>query len=223
MIRILKKCLFFALLLFIYIQISNDLWLYFSDKNRVLNYIEMGGVSAIFAISLFGIAFTVLGGSRQLIAAVFGFVFGGVNGTLLALLICIIAATVVYGAARYTVKVAVHQRYRSKLGKFETLVAQDPFFKILMLRLLPVGSNLLTNLLSGGVKIRFSAFLWGSLLGYIPQTLIFALAGAGVGGIDQFQLTLSIVLGVISMALGSWLYRSHLQRKVEEIVKPSSP
>lgn len=219
MIRILKKCLFFALLLFIYIQISNDLWLYFSDKNRVLNYIETGGVSAIFAISLFGIAFTALGGPRQLIAAVFGFVFGGINGTLLALLICIIAATVVYGTARYTVQVAVHQRYRSKLDKFENLVAQDPFFKILMLRLLPVGSNLLTNLLSGGVKIRFSAFLWGSLLGYIPQTLIFALAGAGVGGLDQFQLTLSIGLGVISMALGSWLYRSHLQRKVEEIVK----
>ncbi len=219
MVTIIKKSLFLVLLLFVYYQISNDLWVYFSDEHRLLSYIEQGGITAIFVMLLFSIAFTAMGGPRQIIAAVFGFVFGGINGTLLALLVSIIAAICVYLSARYTVQAFLNPRYRSKLQKFENLVAQDPFAKILILRLLPVGSNLLTNMLSGGAKIRFSAFLWGSLLGYIPQTLIFALAGAGVGDVDQFQMTLSIIFGVVSMALGSWLYHSHLQRKVEEIIK----
>lgn len=215
----IKKSLLVVLILFIYCQLSSDLWLYFSDKHGVQGYVEQGGSAALIVILLFGIFFTALGGPRQLIAAVFGFVFGGLNGTLLALFVSTLSAVCVYFSARYSVQFVLHQRYQSKLQRFENLVTQDPFTKILTLRLLPVGSNLLTNILSGGVKIRFSAFLWGSLLGYIPQTLIFALIGAGIGDVDQFQMTLSIVLAVISMALGSWLYHSHLQRKVEEIVK----
>jgi membrane protein implicated in regulation of membrane protease activity len=45
------------------------------------------------------------------------------------------------------------------------------------------------------------------LLGYIPQTLVFALVGSGVHIAPALKLALAIGLFLISGVLGAWLYR----------------
>jgi uncharacterized membrane protein YdjX (TVP38/TMEM64 family) len=79
----------------------------------------------------------------------------------------------------------------------------------LALRLLPVGNNLALNLLAGMSGIPAVAFLVASLLGYVPQTVIFALLGKGVRVDGLWQLALSAVLLAGSIGLGVWLMRRH--------------
>jgi uncharacterized membrane protein YdjX (TVP38/TMEM64 family) len=81
----------------------------------------------------------------------------------------------------------------------------------LVVRLLPVGSNALTNLLAGVSSVRALPFFAGSTLGFLPQNLVFALAGSGVNLDPAVRLSVAAILFVISSLLGIWLYRRHRQ------------
>ena len=79
----------------------------------------------------------------------------------------------------------------------------------LIIRFLPVGSNLVTNLVAGVSAIPTGWFLLGSLAGYTPQTLIFALLGNGVRVDPLWRTLLSASLLAASTLLGLALYRNY--------------
>jgi uncharacterized membrane protein YdjX (TVP38/TMEM64 family) len=88
-----------------------------------------------------------------------------------------------------------------------------------------VGSNVVTNLIAGVSRIPRPAFFLGSLVGYLPQTLIFALAGSGLTVGSRWQLGLSILLFVVSGLLGVRLYRKlrHGRSIAQELDTSSDP
>jgi uncharacterized membrane protein YdjX (TVP38/TMEM64 family) len=63
--------------------------------------------------------------------------------------------------------------------------------------------------------VRSLPFFAGSGVGYLPQTLVFALAGSGVNFNPAFRLTLAGVLFVVSSLIGVWLYRRHRHLDVQ--------
>ncbi|MBI3901443.1 MAG: VTT domain-containing protein [Nitrosomonadales bacterium] len=85
----------------------------------------------------------------------------------------------------------------------------------LLVRLFPVGNNLATNLAAGAIGVHASRFFAGSLLGYVPQTAIFALAGSGVGVDPALRIGLSVTLFVLSSVFGAWCYRRHRRARAE--------
>ncbi|MDW2406278.1 DedA family protein, partial [Vibrio sp. 1262-1] len=87
--------------------------------------------------------------------------------------------------------------------------------KILLLRLFPIGNNVVTNVLSGSVRVPFFAFISASLLGYLPQIIIFALMGAGIHSSSNTMIYLSIFFGIVSAVLTGFLYRDHIKSRVE--------
>jgi uncharacterized membrane protein YdjX (TVP38/TMEM64 family) len=65
------------------------------------------------------------------------------------------------------------------------------------------------NIAAGVSGARSVPFFLGSALGYLPQTLIFALVGSGTG-VDQFwQVALAMALFVMATVLGAMLYRKY--------------
>ena len=85
----------------------------------------------------------------------------------------------------------------------------------LLIRLLPVGSNLLTNIMAGVTSVSSVSFISGSVIGYIPQTLIFSLLGSGVYVSEYTQVIVSMFLFLASIALGCALWRrDRLQERV---------
>ena len=83
----------------------------------------------------------------------------------------------------------------------------------LLIRFLPAGSNLLTNLAAGVSKVGAMPFILGSAIGYIPQTAVFALVGSGIG-VDHFwRFSLSVLLFLICGGLGIHLYRRYRHGK----------
>jgi len=207
--KLLKIALLLALAVLAYSQSNSEIWQHIADKDWIASYVATHGIQGL--VILFGCAviFTAVGAPRQLIAFTFGFTFGSLNGLLLALLCTIVSAVLVYSLAQFTLQKTLIRHFGRRYQSFREFVSVNPFSKVLLARVFPVGSNVITNLLSGAVGVPFMSFISASALGYLPQTIIFSLAGSGVGSANEWQLIVSIFLGIFSLVLTSYLYRQY--------------
>ena len=152
-----------------------------------------------------------IGIPRQVVAYSGGFAFGFWPGAALALVAEAIGCAADLFWARLVARAwAARWLARAGGGRFDRLnrfLAANPFAATLTLRLLPVGNNLLLNLLAGVSSVAVGPFLLASVLGYIPQTVVFALLGGGVRVSQGAQVALAMALFAASIALGSMLLR----------------
>ena len=72
-----------------------------------------------------------------------------------------------------------------------------------------MGNNLALNLLAGMAGIAPAPFLAASALGYLPQTVVFALLGKGVRVDGAWQIGLAAALLAVSVGIGFGLLRRH--------------
>lgn len=152
---------------------------------------------------------TAIGFPRQVVAFLGGYAFGFLPGLGLALLAALLGCVIGFYYARWMGRSLVAHRFPGRIRKLDEFLRGHPFSMALIIRLLPVGSNVVTNLLAGVSSVRGLPFFAGSALGYVPQTLVFALAGSGVNFDPSLRLTLAAALFVVSSLLGIWLYRRH--------------
>jgi uncharacterized membrane protein YdjX (TVP38/TMEM64 family) len=165
------------------------------------------GVNGALLFLLMGAVFTAIGLPRQIIAFLGGYAFNLWLGTLLGALAALLGCMLSFAYARFFGKGLLRARLGERAGRFDRFIHDHPFAMTVLIRLLPLGSNLLTNLAAGISSIRSRHFFAGTLLGYIPQTLVFALVGSGVHIAPVFKIALAIGLFLISGALGVYLYR----------------
>lgn len=156
-------------------------------------------------------AATAVGVPRQSVAFLGGYAFGTVLGAALAMLAQLVGCAAAYLWARAVGRGWAERRLNGRFGpRLRPLVERirgEPFAATLALRLLPVGSNLALNLLAGLAGIAAAPFLAASALGYLPQTIIFALLGKGVRVDGAWQMALAAGLLAVSVGLGLWLLR----------------
>ena len=176
-------------------------------------YVRDDGFRGEFIFVLVAALATGVGVPRQSLAFLAGYAFGTVVGAGLALAAQLLGCAVAFFWAQAVGRAWAERRLAGRFGPrlrplVETL-RQNPFSAALALRLLPVGNNLALNLLAGLSGVAFLPFLAASALGYLPQTIIFALLGKGVRVDGAWQMALAGGLLVVSVALGLWLLRRH--------------
>lgn len=152
-----------------------------------------------------GIAGTAVGLPRQLFAFISGFAFGLVPGVLLSLFMAILGCAVAFSFSRRFLRHWLIRRHGRLVEGLDKLTKHDAFWKVVVLRFQPLGTNLLTNLAAGVSDMPARLFLPASLLGYIPQMVVFALIGSGVRVGSTSQLVVSFGLLLVSIILGLWL------------------
>jgi len=152
---------------------------------------------------------TMVGFPRQVVAFLSGYAFGFLLGTLLALLGTLMGSLMAFFYARWFGRALVRHRFPGRIRKLDDFLSGSPFTMAVIIRLLPVGSNVGTNLVAGVCSVAALPFLAGSGVGYLPQTLVFALTGSGVHFDPGLRLSLAANLFVFSSLLGVWLYRAH--------------
>ena len=156
---------------------------------------------------------TAVGVPRQSVAFLGGYAFGVVMGSGLALaaqlLGCALAFLWARAVGRGWAERRLNGRFGARLRPLVGTLRANPFSAALALRLLPVGNNLALNLLAGLSGIAALPFLAASALGYLPQTVIFALLGKGVRVDGVWQMSLAVGLFAVSAGLGLWLLRRH--------------
>ncbi|MEF2145144.1 MAG: VTT domain-containing protein [Desulfovibrionaceae bacterium] len=163
-----------------------------------------GPLSIIIYIAV-GTALTAVGMPRQLVCFLGGVAFGAFFGTLLGTLACGLGCLTCTGYARLLGRQSVSRLLGKRLSKADAFLKTDPFRMALTIRLIPVGSNLITNLAAGVSSIPLWPFVLGSTLGYVPQNLVFALFGGGMNAESRTGLLLSVGTSVVLLIASAWL------------------
>lgn len=164
-----------------------------------------------------GAAACAVGMPRQAVAFAGGYAFGAVQGALTAWAAMLLGLAASFWWARLAGRDFAARRLGEKLRRIDRFIAENPFSATLTLRLLPVGNNFALNLLAGLSGVAFGPFLAGSAIGYLPQTIVFALLGKGVRIEREVQIALGILLFVASALLGLWLLSRH--RRAQALAK----
>ena len=161
---------------------------------------------------------------RQLVAFLGGYAFGLAAGTLLALAGAALGCALTFMFARWVARDWVSRHLPARIRKADAFFLEHTFSMTLLIRLLPAGSNFLTNLAAGVSSARFPLFLAGSAVGYIPQMVVFALLGSGINLDPALRISASVVLFFVSAGLGIYLFRRFrhgrtFDRAVDEAVE----
>jgi uncharacterized membrane protein YdjX (TVP38/TMEM64 family) len=172
-------------------------------------YIRNNGLQGVLYFMLIAALVTAIGCPRQLVAFLGGYAFGAVNGALLSTLGVGMGCVLSLFFARIVIRPFVNRRFPNRIIKFNGFLSVRPVVKTIVIRLLPLGNNLVTNLIAGVTAVKARYFVLGSLIGYVPQMAIFALMGKGVVVMSVWKIGLSIVLFIISSALSVRLYREY--------------
>ncbi|MDD5364920.1 MAG: VTT domain-containing protein [Gallionellaceae bacterium] len=184
------------------------------DQGWVDREIRGKGLNGELLFLGIGILATAVGFPRQIISFMGGYAFGFLQGTLLGLLATVLGCAATFIYARLFGRALVAHRLGGRIAKVDAFVRDNPFTMTLLIRLLPVGSNVATNLAAGVSSVAALPFLFGSAAGFIPQTAVFALVGSGVSVDPVWRIGLGTVLFVVSGVLGVYLYRSLRHGKV---------
>lgn len=171
--------------------------------------VERAGKDGPLVFTVFGAVACAVGLPRQVVAYAGALAFGFWVGAGLALVAEVVGCAADFWCAR-----VVARRWASRwlarserLGRLERFLVAHAFKATLTLRLLPVGSNIALNALAGVSGVAAGPFLAASVVGYVPQTAVFALLGSGVRVSEGVQIGLAVVLMGVSVGLGLVLLR----------------
>lgn len=141
----------------------------FVDTNYFLALLIFSIVYAFSATTAFP-----LGGIFVLLA---GFLFGVVIGTVVTVLVATFGGAALFLATKYWCKDWVESHYGKYLAPIEKELNEHPASYMLFLRFMPVVPYIVINVVPALVNVRFSTFLWTSLIGLLPGAVIFTVAG----------------------------------------------
>lgn len=148
-----------------------------------------------------------IGLPRQVVALSAGFIFSASYGLILATFSAVVGCAMTLIVARKLLARVVERNYPKPLAKVSHFFSHNTFLKILIIRLLPAGSNFLTNILAGTARTPIKPYILGSALGFVPQMTVFSLMGAGLQVDGEQQLIFSLGLFVVALVLSAYLYK----------------
>ncbi|MEG3768131.1 TVP38/TMEM64 family protein [Alteromonas sp. 14N.309.X.WAT.G.H12] len=214
------KILRFSLLVLAILLISRIASQYFSfaaiSQWGIDEYTRANGIRGILQYLLASVILLSLGLPRQLVAFMGGYAFGVAEGILYSTLAAIFSCAIVMTVSRYLARPVAMHFFKSRVSQLDSFLLQSPLLKSIIIRLLPVGNNLLTNVLAGLSNISYRGFLLGSAIGYIPQMAVFALMGKGILVDSELKLIISIGLFSLSSALSAYLYKQYRHQQGEQ-------
>lgn len=144
----------------------------------------VAGNRAVAALAYLGlyiaaVAFSVPGAVFLTLAG--GFLFGAVLGTALAVLGATIGATLLFLLARRLFGEDALARLGPRAEALAEAIRRNAASYLLVLRLVPLFPFFLVNLVPAFVGVRLPVYVATTLVGIVPATAVFSLAGEGLG------------------------------------------
>ncbi len=182
------------------------------------NEIRGNGLLGAALLVLVGAVTTAIGLPRQVPTFLAGYAFGFVSGAAVGLLATVLGAAITFHYARFMGRPLLARRFPQRIRRIDAFLSRNTLTMALILRLAPIGSNLIANLAAGVSGVRAAPFFAGSIIGYLPQTVIFALLGSGFAIDPAIRTSISIVLLIATSMLGVWLWRRTRQQGAQDPV-----
>jgi uncharacterized membrane protein YdjX (TVP38/TMEM64 family) len=155
-----------------------------------------------------------------------GFLFGAALGGPLAVLGATIGAAILFVVVRELLGSFTLDRFGPRGAALAECLKRDAASYLLAIRFAPVFPFFLVNLIPAVVGVPLRTYVLTTLIGVIPVTLVFSLAGAGLGAALDSGAALSArtmltpevmasLAGLAVLALGSIPVRRWLERRRE--------
>ena len=207
---IIRKLIIFLLVLLAFSELLRHLpALTGFDQAWIDAHTRNNGMTGVFLFVSLATALLSVGMPRQVVAFLAGYAFGFSEGLLYSTLAATLSCGLCFSISRLWARRWVNRRYPSKILKINRFLTGQTCLKTIVIRLLPIGNNLLTNVVAGVTTVRPMPFIVGSAIGYLPQMIIFSLMGKGVVVQSGWKMALSVILMGISSFLGVYLYRRY--------------
>jgi uncharacterized membrane protein YdjX (TVP38/TMEM64 family) len=161
------------------------------NREALRGYIDahkLLSLAAFVALYAAAVALSLPGGAVLTIAG--GFLFGWLLGGVASMIGATIGATILFLIARSTLGELLAARAGPLLTRFRQGFQQDAFSYLLFLRLVPIFPFWLVNLAPGLLGVPFTTYFVTTILGIIPATFAFALAGSGLDSVIEAQQSL---------------------------------
>ena len=181
-------------------------------------HVRSRGVSGVFTYVGLAIFFSAVGIPRQIICFLGGYAYGFFPGVLLGSVGTGLGCASAFTFSRLLGRSFIKRKFGVRIQKIDDFLSRSPFNMALTLRFFPLGSNFVTNILAGVTSIPALPFILGSVIGYLPQNIVFALFGSGVNVSSTIRMVLAVVLFILSTLLGFKIYckyRSQAEAVVE--------
>jgi uncharacterized membrane protein YdjX (TVP38/TMEM64 family) len=114
-----------------------------------------------------------------------GAIFGSVLGMLLVNIGATLGATTAFLSARFIFRDWVEGKFSDKLNFINRGISGNAFSYLLFLRLVPVFPFFLVNLVLGLTQVRLSIYFFGTMLGIMPGSFVYAFAGSNLANINS--------------------------------------
>lgn len=169
------------------------------DGPELRALMEGGGLEAAVWFVGLTVALMAVGTPRLLFYALGGFAFGFWAGLGLSLLASLLASFIVFRAARWGGRDWLRRRFGQRLLFARIVAVQPTVLSVALVRCLPV-SNLVINIGLALSRVRNRAFVWGTLIGFLPQGVVAVLLGSGVSDDVPLEGAVQLVAaGVIAL------------------------
>jgi uncharacterized membrane protein YdjX (TVP38/TMEM64 family) len=162
---------------------------------------------AYLAIYILAVAFSLPGAVFLTLAG--GFLFGAALGAALTVTGATIGATLIFVFAKTIFGENALDRFGAPAARLAEGIRRNAGSYLLVLRLAPLFPFFLVNLAPAFVGVPIMTYIVTTFFGIMPGTVVFSLAGAGLGSVlDQGGeltpgsiLTPEIIAGLIGLAL----------------------
>lgn len=132
-----------------------------------------------FLIYAVAVAFSVPG--AVWLTLIGGFLFGVTAGSILVVLAATLGATAIFLAARTSLGEVLRGKAGGWIDRMEAGFRSGEVSFLLIMRLVPAFPFFVANLAPAFLGARTITFVWTTLLGIIPGTVVYISIGAGLG------------------------------------------
>lgn len=143
-----------------------------------------------------------------------GYFYGPMVAFLITSLALTVGATIAFYTSRYLVGSLIQQRYGQRLDRFNELCTRYGTYFLVGVRFIPIIPFALVNILAGLTIIPTRTFIWTTLVGMTPVTLLFSISGAQFNQIQSIgDLVTWKVVALFSLLLCILLLPLVLRRR----------
>ena len=186
----LLPCGLIALVIVMFFVLGFDEYLSFEalrdHREDLLAWYEANQIMAIASFAILYalvVAFSVPGATWMTLAG--GFMFGTVIASITIVISATVGALGIFLIARY----AFADYFRAKTGqagaRMEKGFQENALSYMLFLRMVPLFPFWLVNLVPAFLHVPARTFVIGTFIGIIPGTIVFCLAGNGLGAVFE--------------------------------------
>lgn len=143
-----------------------------------------------------------------------GAIFGIGWGLFWVMICATLGACLAFLMSRYMFRDYFSKRFQKQFNKMNHRVKKGGIAYLFTLRMLPVSPYVVINIVMGLTDMKLWNFAWVTLLGMLPGTFIFVLAGKKIASIEKVSEIFSweIILGLCVLGLLPPLVRTFMKQ-----------